>query len=143
MNWATINWATRILMMLGGAAMITSAPVSAQSQYQPIIAYDLTFFERAKVGPLEITPFGVVRDQRCADARFCYRPEDLRISVILHDQRIPREVVLTLGQATQVPGGVLVLRDPGTRPRSRGALALTEYALDIEFIPTPRRGRRL
>jgi|GEM_PF-2597937 len=138
-----MTWVARILMMLGAGTMIGSMPVQAQTLRQAIIAYDLTFFERAKVGPIELTPFGVVRDQRCADARFCYLPEDLRISVILHDQRIPREVVLTLGQAARVPGGFLVLRDPGTRPRSRGALALTEYALDIEFIPEPRRRRRL
>lgn len=138
-----MTWKSRILMLFGGAAMIGAAPVLAQSQEQAIIAYDLTFFERATVGPIELTPFGVVRDQRCADARFCYRNEDLRISVILHDRRIPREVVLKLGHATRIPGGFLVLRDPGTRPRARGALALTEYALDIEFIPEPRHRRQL
>jgi len=137
-----MTWATRILMILGAGAIIASTPVKARAEEQGVTAYGLAFFERAQLGPIELTPFGVVRDQRCADARFCYRPEDLRISVILHDQRIPREVVLTLGQATRIPDGFLVLRDPGTRPRSRGAVALSEYALEIEFIPLPRQRRR-
>ncbi|MEO1220128.1 MAG: hypothetical protein AAFY42_02090 [Pseudomonadota bacterium] len=137
-----MTWSTRIVMLLGAVALSGTAPVQAQTQEEPIIAYDLTFFQRATVGPIELTPFGVVRDQRCADPRFCYRSEDMRVSVILHDQRIPREVVLRLGQATPVPGGVLVLRDPGTSPRARGAARLSEYALDIEFIPDLRRPRR-
>jgi hypothetical protein len=136
-------WLTRILMMLGAVTMIGTFPVQAQAEKQPIIAYDLSFFERVTVGPIELTPFGVIRDLRCDDPRFCYRPQDMRISVIVHDQRIPREVVLRLGQATQVPGGVLVLRDPGTRPRARGALPLSEYALAIGFIPDPRERRRI
>ncbi|MEM1051903.1 MAG: hypothetical protein AAGI28_07395 [Pseudomonadota bacterium] len=138
-----MTWSNRALVTLCAAAIIGVTPADAQAQKRPNIVYDLSFFERAKVGPIELTPFGVIRDQRCADARFCYRREDLRISVIVHDRRIPREVVLTLGQASEVPGGFLVLRSPGTRPRSRGALPLSEYALDIEFIPAPKRRRRL
>ena len=114
------------------------APALAQSSN----VYDVGFFERVAVGPVELTPFGVVRDQRCADARFCFRPNDMRVSVILHDQRVPYEVVLVLGEAVEVPGGYLVLLDPGTRPRQRGALRLSEYALDIAFVPDPDQNSR-
>lgn len=126
----------------GIALAAASAQAQSQAQDQSRMAYDVRFFERVAIGPVELTPIGVVRDQRCADPRFCFRPGDMRISVILHDRRYPYEVVLRLGQAVEVPGGFLVLRDPGTRPRERGALGLGEYALDIEFIPAPRRNRR-
>jgi hypothetical protein len=129
---------TRILAVLCAGLSLAGMPAQAQSR----TASDVRFFERVAIGPLELTPIGIVRDQRCADPRFCYRPEDMRVSVILHDRRYPYEVVLRLGQAVEVAGGYLVLRDPGTRPRDRGALRLGEYALDIEFIPAPRRNRR-
>ena len=123
----------RVSLVACAALVFASAPAHAQSNS----VYDVRFFERVSVGDLELTPFGVVRYQRCADARFCFRPNDLRISVILHDQRYPYEVVLRLGQPVAVLGGYLILRDPGTRPRQRGALRLSEYALDIEFVPAP------
>ncbi len=116
----------------------SNAPAMAQSTSVD----DVAFFERVAVGTVELTPIGVVRDQRCADARFCFRPDDMRISVILHDRRVPYELVLPLGQAVEVPGGYLLLRDPGTLPRQRGALRLSDYALDIEFIPDPNRNAR-
>ncbi|MEE4200091.1 hypothetical protein [Erythrobacter sp.] len=120
--------------------VLAAAPVAAQEarQFAADRVTGLRFFERAQLGPHELTPFGVVRDQRCADPRFCYRPEDMRISIILHERAIPREVVLRLGQPVAVPGGYYLLRDPGTRPRFRGALSLDEYALDIAFIPERR-----
>lgn len=136
---------TRLFAVMLAALGLTAAPAQAQTlsqtQGQSRMAYDVRFFERVAIGPVQITPIGIVRDQRCADPRFCYRPEDMRVSVILHDRRYPYEVVLRLGQAVAVTGGFLVLRDPGTRPRDRGALRLGEYALDIEFIPDPRRVR--
>lgn len=123
------------------------APFSASAQsetglYQAGLTHDIAFFERVRVGSVELTPFGVVRDQRCADPRFCYRPEDMRVSVVMHDRAYPYEVVLKLGQPVEVTGGYLILHDPGTRPRERGALPLSEYALDIEFIPAPPRDQR-
>ena len=121
----------RVLLSTFAALTFASAPVQAQSDS----VYGVRFFERVTVGEVELTPFGIVRDQRCADARFCFRPNDLRISVILHDQRYPYEVVLRLGRPVAVPGGYLILRNPGTRPRQRGALRLSEYALEIEFVP--------
>lgn len=133
---------TRIFAAIFAMLALVVGPAQAQIQGQSRAAYDVRFFERVAIGPVELTPIGVVRDQRCADPRFCYRPEDMRVSVILHDRRYPYEVVLRLGQAVEVPGGFLVLRDPGTRPRDRGALRLGEYALDIEFIPAPRLSRR-
>jgi len=126
----------RTIALLGATLMLAAAPAHAQSS----LARDVAFFERAQVGPVELTPIGVVRDQRCADPRFCFRPNDMRISVILHDRRYPYEVVLRLGQPVAVPGGALLLLDPGTRPRQRGAIRLDQYALDIQFIPAPRQG---
>ncbi|EAQ30002.1 hypothetical protein NAP1_04480 [Erythrobacter sp. NAP1] len=117
---------------------VSAVPVQAQVSRVD----DVAFFERAQVGPIELTPFGIVRDQRCADARFCYRTNDMLVSVIVRDRGIPYEIVLRLGQQVEAPGGFLVLRDTGTRPRERGALPLSEYALDIEFIPVPRRDDR-
>lgn len=114
------------------AALLTGAAIPAHAE-------TFAFFERAEVGPVEITPIGVIRDQRCADARFCYRPEDMRISVILHDGNRMREVVLRLGEPAAIDGGFLVLVDPGTRPRARGVVRLSEYALDIRFLPRNRR----
>lgn len=131
--------ASRLVLILGSALALIAAPAQAQSG----IAYDVPFFKRVAVGEVELTPFGVVRDQRCADARFCFRPNDLRISVILYDERYPYEVVLQLGQPVEVAGGYLILRDPGTRPRQRGALRLSEYALDIEYVAVPPERRRL
>ncbi len=123
------------------ALALTLATSAAAAQARSAFAEDVAFFERVSLGTVEITPIGVVRDQRCADPRFCFRTNDMRISVILHDRRIPREVVLPLGQAVEIPGGYLLLRDPGTRPRQRGALRLTDYALDIEFIARPQNER--
>jgi hypothetical protein len=134
-----IRLATQIFAAAASTLAFAAAPANAQSDD----VENLRFFERAAVGPVELTPFGVVRDRRCSDPRFCWRPEDMRVSVILHDQSIPREVVLRLGERTAVPGGYLVLTDPGTRPRSRGALPLSAYALDILFIPlSPAQGGR-
>lgn len=125
----------RIGLIACASVAVACASTSAHAQSK--IAYDVPFFQRVAVGDLEITPFGVVRDQRCADPRFCFRPNDLRISVILHDRRVPYEVVLRLGEPVAVKGGFLILRDPGTRPRQRGALRLSEYSLDFEFVPDP------
>lgn len=122
---------TRSSLLALACLALASAPAQAQSEF----AYNVPFFKRVAVGEIELTPFGVVRDQRCEDPTFCFRPNDLRISVILHDRRVPYEVVLRLGQAVAVPGGFLILRDPGTPPRQRGAVRLSEYALDIEFVP--------
>ena len=121
-------------------AILAVSAVPVQAQVSRVD--DVAFFERVRVGSVELTPFGIIRDQRCADARFCYRPNDMRVSVIVRDRGIPYEVVLRLGRPVEAPGGFLVLRDPGTRPRERGALPLSEYALDIEFIPAPRREDR-
>ena len=107
------------------------APASAQSA----IAEDVAFFERVNVGDVEVTPFGVVRDRRCADIRFCTREDTLIISVILHDYRGMQEVVLELGEPVEVPGGFLVLLDAGTAPSLRSAIHLREYRLALEFIP--------
>ncbi|AWW74591.1 hypothetical protein CD351_09160 [Erythrobacter sp. KY5] len=128
---------SRLAFVALGALAFSSAPAQAQVSR----ADDVAFFQEAQVGPLQVTPFGVVRDQRCADARFCFRPEDMRVSVIVRERGLPYEIVLRLGQPVAAPGGFLVLRDPGTRPRERGALHLREYALDIEFIPAPPRTR--
>lgn len=124
-------------------------PAFAQSQdtrfettMEAGVAHDIAFFERARIGSIELTPFGIVRDQRCADPRFCHRPEDMRVSVVMHDREYPYEVVLALGKPIEVSGGFLILHDPGTRPRQRGALRLNDYALDIEFIPVPLRQQR-
>lgn len=136
--------------MIAAASLALAAlfnPITANAQpanglYVAGLTYDIAFFERVSVGSIELTPFGVVRDQRCADPRFCFRPEDMRVSVVMHDRVYPYEVVLMLGRPVEVQGGYLILHDPGTRPRERGALQLAEYALDIEFIPAPPRDRR-
>ncbi|MFU7528976.1 hypothetical protein [Qipengyuania sp. ASV99] len=134
--------ATASLALAALGAPITANAQSDTELYVAGLTYDIAFFERVTVGSIELTPFGIVRDQRCADARFCYRPEDMRVSVVMHDREYPYEVVLFLGRPVEVDGGYLILHDPGTRPRDRGALQLTEYALDIEFIPAPPRDRR-
>lgn len=149
MTW--LKHLNMIAPMISGAAIATAiacapSPANAQSQsarYQPGLVYDIPFFERVRIGSVELTPFGIVRDQRCADPRFCSRPEDMRVSVVLHDRAYPYEVVLPLGRPVEVTGGFLILHDPGTRPRERGALRLSEYALDIEFIPVPPQRQRL
>lgn len=113
-------------------ASIVASPATAQSHdYVDNVA----FFERVAVGDLEVTPIGIRRDTRCADIRFCDREDRLIVSVILHDYRGMREVVLELGRPAPVPGGYLLLTDPGTRPALRGAIPLDQYALDLEFIP--------
>lgn len=127
---------------IAAATVFSPTPAHAQAQnagFQAGLVYDIPFFERVRVGSVELTPFGIVRDQRCADPRFCYRPEDMRVSVVMHDRTYPYEVVLRLGRPVEVTGGFLILHDPGTRPRERGALPLSEYALDIEFIPVARQ----
>ena len=134
--------ASASLALAAFGAPITANAQSANAPYRAGLTYDIAFFERVTVGSIELTPFGIVRDQRCADPRFCYRPEDMRVSVVMHDREYPYEVVLLLGRPVKVAGGYLILHDPGTRPRDRGALQLTEYALDIEFIPAPPRERR-
>lgn len=123
--------ATRLAFAAALAAGL-SAPAAAQD-YD--FASRVAFFERVQVGDLEVTPFGIIRDTRCADERFCFREDTLIVSVMLHDRRVPYEVVLELNRYAPVPGGWLVLRDAGTIPVERGALHLREYALDIEFVP--------
>lgn len=130
-------------MALSAAALPQAAAAQAyDGVYEAGLVHDVAFFERVRVGSIELTPFGVVRDQRCADPRFCYRPEDMRVSVVMHDRTYPYEVVLELRRPVEVTGGYLILHDPGTRPRERGALRLEEYALDIEFIPAPPSDQR-
>ena len=117
-------------------ALAAVFPASAQAQSAaPDYAYDVAFFERVTVGELEITPFGIVRDRRCADERFCFREDTLIITIMLHDTRAPRELVLELNRRTAVPGGWLVLREAGTVPSERSAIPLRDYRLGIEFIP--------
>lgn len=145
MTWLKTLPMITCAMIAAGAAC---APIAANAQsqnsgYQPGLVYDIPFFERVRIGSVELTPFGIVRDQRCADPRFCYRPEDMRVSVVMHDKAYPYEVVLMLGRPVEVTGGYLILHDPGTRPRERGALSLSEYALDIEFIPVPQQRQRV
>lgn len=123
--------ATRLAFAAALAAGL-SAPAAAQD-YD--FASRVAFFERVQVGDLELTPFGIIRDTRCADERFCFREDTLIITVMLHDYRVPREVVLELNRPSVVPGGYLVLRSAGTTPARRGAIPLREYALDLEFIP--------
>ena len=123
----------RIAVAAGLAAMSLAAPASAQDDYY--FTRDVAFFERVPVGDIEVTPFGVVRDSRCADERFCFREDTLIVSVILHDYGIIQEVVLELNRPAAVPGGYLVLRDAGTRPVRRGAIPLKEYELDLEYVP--------
>ena len=118
---------------LAAALLLSGLAVPANAQSDTSATETFAFFERGEIGPVEITPIGVVRDQRCADARFCYRPEDMRISVILHDGIRMQEVVLRLGERSAIPGGFLTLIDPGTRPRARGALRLSEYRLAIRY----------
>lgn len=125
-------------LIIAAAALGLGAPMSAPLAAQgiaPDYAYDVAFFERVTLGGLEVTPFGIVRDRRCADERFCTREDTLIITVMLHDDRVPREVVLELNRRTAVPGGWLVLRDAGTIPTERGAQHLRNYRLGIEFIP--------
>ena len=121
-------------LMIAVTALALAVPASAQS-LDADYAYDVAFFERVEVGEIELTPFGIVRDTRCADERFCFREDTLIVSVMLHDTRVPREVVLELNRRTAVPGGWLVLRDAGTIPVERGAQRLSNYRLGIEFIP--------
>ena len=131
--------------MLAGLVASLAVPVLAQtnlaSQAAPRPGQAIAFFERAKIGPLEVTPIGVIRDQRCSDPRFCYRPQDMRISVIVYADGIMEEAVLRLGIPTKVPGGYFTLVDPGTRSRDRSALRLDEYRLDIRYAPAIERDR--
>ena len=118
------------------AMLATFAPVQAQvvstGYYR---AANVDFFERVQLGDIEVTPIGVIRDRRCPDIRLCFRDNTLLISVILHDRGTMREVVLELGQPQQVPGGLLVLVDPGARPVRNGAIPLRKYSLDLRYIP--------
>ncbi|MEP3421091.1 MAG: hypothetical protein ABJN35_05110 [Erythrobacter sp.] len=114
------------------AVMVMAAPVHAQG-FETYVS-GVGFFERATVGDLDVTPFGIVRDTRCADIRFCTRENTLFLSVILHDYRGMREIVLELDEPVAVPGGYLILRGAGTRPSERSAIRLSEYALDLEFV---------
>jgi len=64
--------------MLAGLVASLAVPVLAQanlsSQAAPRPSQAIAFFERAKIGPLEVTPIGVIRDQRCSDPRFLLPP---------------------------------------------------------------------
>lgn len=124
------NLAAIAILSLGTVA----APVAAQD-YDYV--ENVRFFEQVVVGDLTVTPFGIRRDNRCADERFCEpgREDTLVVSLVLFDYRGKAEVVLELDRLTPVPGGYLVLRDAGTRPALRGSMPLSEYSLDIEFIP--------
>lgn len=117
------------------AALITlglAAPAAAQD-YDYV--ENVAFFERVVVGGLEVTPFGIRRDTRCADIRFCTREDTLIVSLVLFDYRGKSEIDLEIGRPAAVPGGFLVLRSAGTTPAFRGAIPLRDYALDLEFIP--------
>lgn len=116
------------------AAALTFAMLPAAASAQSAWTDDVRFFERVNVGEVEVTPYGIVRDTRCADVRFCEREDTLIVTLILHTYRGQREVILRMGEPAVVPGGYLVLRDAGTRPSLRGAIALDQYRLDLEFI---------
>lgn len=123
---------TRLAAATALASIAMASPAAAQD-YDYI--EDVAFFERVVIGGLEVTPFGIRRDTRCADIRFCERENTLIVSLVLFDYRGKSEVVLELDRLTPVPGGFLVLRDAGTRPALRGSVPLDQYALDIEFLP--------
>ena len=127
-----MTFAARLSALAALGSIAVAAPAAAQN-YGYI--EDVAFFERVAVGNVEITPFGIKRDTRCADLRFCTRENRFTVSVILHDYRGMTEVVLDLDRPAVVPGGYLVLRDAGTRPKFRGVIPLREYALAIEYIP--------
>lgn len=108
-----------------------SVPASAQSFYTDNVA----FFERVIVGDVEVTPIAILRDSRCGDPDLCFRDDDFVVSFVIHDYRGKSEVILRLDEPTVVPGGYLILRDAGTRPVRRGSQPLSNYALDLEFVP--------
>ncbi len=126
-----MSWLNRIPLAAIAALVLIAAPANAQDY----ITEDVAFFERVTVGEIEVTPFGIVRDRRCADIRFCTRENTLIVSVLLHNYRGENEFVLRLGEPTEVPGGFLILHGAGTRPSLRGAIQLSEYALTLEFVP--------
>lgn len=125
--------AVQRLAAIAALAACTLASPAAAQDYD--YAEDVRFFEQVVIGDLTVTPFGIRRDTRCADERFCERENRLIVSLVLFDYRGKSEVVLELDRATPVPGGWLVLRDAGTRPALRGSIPLSAYALDIEFVP--------
>ncbi|MEO0589687.1 MAG: hypothetical protein AAFZ11_03910 [Pseudomonadota bacterium] len=123
------------------AALATTAPAEAQwpaNLGEPDPVGDIVnFFERAKVGAVDVTPVGVMRDTRGADSGFAKPRPTLIIAAVLHTQGAASEIELELNRPTVVPGGFLVLRGAGTQPNPGGAIALEDYSLDLEFIPGP------
>ena len=109
----------------------SAAPVKAQSLYVP----DVAFFERAFLGPIDVTPIAVFRDTRCADLRLCTREDSMVISALLENYGVRREILLEIDRPIAVPGGFLVLRSAGTPPVRRGAIPLDRYRLGFEYIP--------
>ncbi|MGB3806751.1 MAG: hypothetical protein WA936_06105 [Erythrobacter sp.] len=119
------------LSALAGLAATMAAPAAAQSYFVP----DVAIFEQVVVGEVEVAPVSVFRDTRCADIRFCTREDTLIVGAVVTDYRGQYEIVLELGRPTYVPGGFLLLTGSATRPAYRGAVPLSEYRLDLEFIP--------
>lgn len=120
-----------LIALLAAATCSISAPALGQGDYVP----EVGIFERAIVGSIEITPFGILRDTRCPDIRLCTRDGTLIVSAILHDYRGTREVMLERDRPIAVPGGWLVLRGAATPPTLRGAIPVEDYRLDFEFVP--------
>lgn len=120
------------------AAITLASPVGAQS----FVARDVAFFERVAVGFVEVTPITVWRDSRCFDPAVCFREDTLVISVVLHDQRRLREVILKLDEPVEVPGGYLMLASAGTPPVRNGAIRLEKYNLELVYLPYSELGDR-
>lgn len=130
----------RLLLQLAALALagfaVFAGPALAQSAG---VASGVSFYERVRVGDVEVTPFNISYDDRCPDLSFCTRSDRMVISVALHGGPFLREIVLELGRPSRVPGGWLTLTSAGTPASRQGAIELEKYQLELVFYPDRRR----
>ncbi|MEO1047182.1 MAG: hypothetical protein AAFW59_02535 [Pseudomonadota bacterium] len=117
------------------AALALLAALTSSASAQVVVESGLSFFQPAKVGELEVTPYNLISDTRCADPDFCFKTNSAVVSVFMVDERGPQRMDLRLGQPIRVPGGFLMLAKTGVEPSANGAISIEKYRLELRFLP--------
>ena len=120
---------------LATAALALTAALAATAHAQTSVESGLAFYRPAKVGAVEVTPFNLVSDTRCADPDLCLTNDSVVISVFMDSDRGPQAMNLRLGQPRRVPGGFLMLTNTGVAPSANGAISIENYRIELVFIP--------
>ena len=125
------------------SALVLASPAAAQSRSEPIVATNESFFEDVQLGDLSLSHVNIFHATRCADPEFCFRNNQLAISVILFTDDGLQEVILRLFEATPLPGGgTLTLTNTGTPPSQEGAIGLEQYQLELVYRPLESETQR-